>query len=121
MKVTHEVDATTKAIPVVQAVHVVPLELIAVQLVNEEAIAVQAPALKAYPEAQTVHVKTPALVAVPSEQLVLAVGIARHCSHKERYLPVTQALQVKTPAVEADPVAHPTLVTGIATQALLET
>lgn len=121
VKVVHDVYATTKAIPEVQAVQVVPLEFKAVQLVNEPAIAVQAPALKAYPEAQRLHVKTPALVALPLEQLVLVVGIATHCPHRERYLPVAQALQVKTPAVVADPFVHPILVNGIVAQVLPET
>jgi hypothetical protein len=121
VKAPHVVYATSKAIPEVQAVQVVPLEFKAVQLVNELAIATQAPELKVYPEAQKVHVKTPALVALPYTQLVLVVGIATHCPHRERYFPVAQALQVKTPAVVADPLVHPALVNGIATQVLLET
>lgn len=87
---------------------------------NEEAIAAQAPELKAYPAAHLEQVKTPAVVADPSAQLVAVVGILTHCPYGERYFPATQPEQVKTPALVAEPLAHPTLVCGIATQALLE-
>lgn len=105
----------------VQAVQAVPALSKAVQLVNDEAIAVQDPLLSLNPLAQAEHVKTPAEVADPLVQLVAVVGIATHCSQRERYFPVTQAEQVNTPAEVADPLAHPTLVDGMATQVLFDT
>lgn len=120
VKATQAVPATSKAIPEVHAVQAVPAVFKAVQLVNDEPIAEQDPLLSLNPLAQAEHVKTPAEVADPLEQLVAVDGIATHCSQSERYLPSTQAEQVNTPAEVADPLAHPTLVDGMATQALLD-